>query len=167
MNVIIRLGSIAAVLTFCAWHARAGESPASGLCTPAETAYFACRSSRERWISLCGQAPRTLQYRFGAMARTELRFPEDPAAGAASFALAHYFRFHTDRIEVAFRNQGVDYAIFDYKEDGKRRAGVRVTTVDGKETELVCSGRITSRLGKLEGIVRCDPDNALNSGACR
>ena len=166
MNFIIRLGSIAA-LVFCALHASAAGSPTPGLCMPAETAYFVCRTSKERWISLCGTAQRALQYRFGTLARTELRFPEDPAAGAASFAFAHYFRFQTDRTEIGFRNQGVDYALFDYTEEGKRRAGIRVTTTEGKETELVCSGRITSRLGQLDGIVRCDPDNALNSGACR
>lgn len=108
-----------------------------------------------------------LQYRFGSTGRTELSFPEDPSAGASSFLFAHYFRFQTDRTEVSFRNKAVDYAIFDYTEDRKRRAGVRVTTADGKETELVCSGAVASRLPELKNVLRCDADNALNGGNCR
>lgn len=99
--------------------------------------------------------------------RIALTYPQDASAGVSSFLFAHYFRFQTDRTEVGFRNQRVEYAIFDYTEDGRRRAGVRVTTADGKETELLCSGPITSRLAELKAVLRCDADNALNGGSCR
>jgi hypothetical protein len=139
----------------------------SGLCKPDETTFFACQTSRQRSISLCGKSPRELQYRFGTPMKIELRFPENTAEAAKVFELAHYFRYRTDRTEVSFRNGGIDYAVFDYSEDdGKRHAGVRVTA-KGKDSELVCSGKITSRLAKLEGVLRCDPDNALNMGVCR
>ena len=147
--------------------AHGAERSAHGLCRPDETTFFACQTSRQRSISLCGRSPRELQYRFGTPAKIELRFPDNTAEAPKVFELAHYFRYRTDRTEVSFRNGGSHYAVFDYsEEDGKRHAGVRVT-IDGKESQLVCSGRITSRLEMLEGVLRCDPDNALNMGACR
>ncbi len=80
--------------------------------------------------------------------------------------LAHYARFQTERVELSFQNDGVNYALFDYLEAGQRTAGVRVTTTDGKERELACSGPITGRLGPLVKQLPCDADNALNEGAC-
>jgi hypothetical protein len=145
----------------------ASGAHAAGLCAATEKTYFACNTSAGKSISLCGAPPRTLQYRFGAAQRPELTHPRDPSAGPARFLYAHYFRSGTDRWEITFDDQSVDYAIFDYTEDGKRRAGVRVTPAGGKETELVCSGAVVSRLGELKGVLRCDPDNALNGGACK
>lgn len=138
----------------------------AGLCSAGETSYFTCQTTRHRWIGLCG-TDRSLQYRFGTNVRTELRYPEDPASGSASFLFAHYFRHQTDRTEVTFRNRGVEYAVFDYSEGRKRRAGVRVSAPDRKDVELVCSGKITSRLADLKSVLKCDPDNALNGGGCR
>ena len=140
---------------------------AEGLCAAGETTYFACETTRQRNISLCGKMPRELQYRFGIPGKVDLSFPGNAANSAKAFDFAHYFRYQTDRTEVRFRNGNIEYAIFDYsEEDRKRHAGVRVTA-DGKESQLVCTGRITSRLAKLEGVLRCDPDNALNMGTCR
>lgn len=79
---------------------------------------------------------------------------------------AHYARFQTDRVEVRFENQGSEYVLFDYSEGRTRRAGVRVTTADDKEREFACAGRITSRLGELRNVLRCDADSALNGGKC-
>jgi len=163
----MRVVVISATIAAFAGCAHADGVPGAGLCSAAETSYFACQTTKQRWISLCGQAPRSLQYRFGTPAKPELRYPEDPAAGAASFLFAHYFRYQTDRAEVTFRNQGVEYAIFDYTEGRERRAGVRVTAATGKDVELVCSGKITSRLLELKGMLKCDADNALSGGSCR
>lgn len=157
------LGALLALLATC-WHA---DATAGGLCAATETTFFACQTRQRKWISLCGSVPRTLQYRFGTVARTELSFPDDPAAGIAGFQFAHYFRYRTDRTEVGFRRGDVEYAIFDYTEDRKGSAGVRVTLTDGKEREIGCAGPIESRLTKLEGVLRCDPENALNAGGCR
>jgi hypothetical protein len=162
---VTRAGAACALLALSTSGPHA-PAAAAGLCAATETTFFACNTSQAKSISLCGAPPRTLQYRFGSAQRPALAFPRDPSAGAASFLYAHYFRYRTDRSEVTFNNQSVDYAIFDYTEDGKRRAGVRVTTSGGKETELVCSGPIISRLGDLKGVLQCDPDNALNSGGC-
>jgi hypothetical protein len=156
-------GMVLALLT-SASHAAA---PAAGLCAATETTFFACTTKRAKSISLCGAPPRTLQYRFGAAQRPALVYPRDASAGPVSFLYAHHFRYQADRSEVTFSNRSVDYAVFDYTEEGKRRAGVRVTSADGKETELVCSGPVTSRLRELEGVLRCDADNALNGGGCR
>lgn len=156
----------AAAVAATASAARA-DGEAIGLCAPAETTFFSCPTAKERWISLCGSPPRTLQYRFGTSSRIELRYPRRPAAGAKSFDYAHYFRRQTDRTEISFANAGVDYAIFDYTEDARRRAGVRVTRRGAAETEILCAGKVLSRLAKLEGVIRCDPDNALNLGRCK
>jgi hypothetical protein len=163
---VTRTGAACALLALLTSQSHAAAA-AAGLCAATETTFFACNTSHAKSISLCGTPPRTLQYRFGAAQRPELRFPSDPSAGAASFLYAHYFRYQTDRTEVTFHNQSVDYAVFDYTEDGKRRAGVRVTPAGGRETERVCSGPIINRLGELKAVLRCDPDNALNGGGCR
>jgi hypothetical protein len=154
---------VLALLT-SASHAAA---PGAGLCAATETTFFACTTKRAKSISVCGAPPRTLQYRFGTAQRPELVYPGDASAGPASFLYAHHFRYRADRFEVTFSHRSIDYAVFDYREDGKRRAGVRVTNAEGKETELVCSGPVTSRLAELEGVLRCDADNALNGGGCR
>jgi hypothetical protein len=157
------LGALLALLPTC-WHA---DATAGGLCAATETTFFACQTRQRKWISLCGSVPRTLQYRFGTVARTELSFPDDPAVGLTRFEFAHYFRYQTDRTEVSFHSGEVDYAVFDYTEHRKRSAGVRVTPADGREREFACRGRIESALQKLNGVLRCDPDNALNPGGCR
>jgi hypothetical protein len=163
----MRVLAAAALLAALAACTHADRVPAAGLCTAGETTYFACPTTKSRWISLCGTPSGSLQYRFGTPAKAELRYPSDPASGSAGFLFAHYFRFQTDRTEVTFRNQGVEYAVFDYSEDRTRRSGVRVTSAEGKDTELVCSGGITSRLPELKGVLKCDADNALNGGSCR
>ena len=140
---------------------------AEGLCATGETTYFSCQTTKQRSISLCGKMPRELQYRFGMPGKVELSFPGNAKDSAKAFEFAHYFRFQTDRTEVSFRNGDVDFAVFDYSEDDRtRHAGVRVTA-NRKDTQLVCTGKITSRLAKLEGVLRCDPDKALNMGTCR
>ena len=144
-----------------------GEVAGAGLCTAGETTYFACQTRQQKWIGVCGSAPKSLQYRYGAQQKVELAFPQDPAAGTKSLAFAHYFRSQVDRTEVTFSSQSVDYSVFDYTEDGKRRAGVRVAPAGGREVEVACTGKITSRLADLEHVLPCDRDNALSGGACR
>jgi len=39
------------------------EKP-TGLCAATEQSYFSCRTTRSRWIGLCGNSPRQLHYRF-------------------------------------------------------------------------------------------------------
>ena len=143
------------------------EVAGAGLCASSETTFFACQTRQDKWISVCGSLPRTLQYRYGTSDRPELSFPQDASAGTQKLLYAHYFRAQTDRTEVTFNNGAVDYAVFDYTEDGTRIAGVRVTPSAGKETQVVCRGPVTSRLAQLKGALKCDPDNALNGSGCR
>lgn len=156
--------ALALVIGSASLHA--DMAPPRGLCDTSETTYFACQTTKQRWIALCGELPATLQYRFGRANSVEFRFPAQASAGPAKMLFAHYSRYQTERAEVAFNNVGVDYAIFDYLENGEHRVGVRVTTTDGKERELLCAGKIISRLGELKGVLGCDPDNALNGGIC-
>jgi hypothetical protein len=143
-----------------------GAPPHVGLCVAGETAYFSCAASRARSISVCGASPSTLQYRFGRPQAIELRFPASPAEGPKRIHFAHYGRYQTDRIELRFENAGAEYVVFDYQESGKRLGGVRVTTTDGKQRELSCTGPITSRLAELKEALPCDRSSALNGGSC-
>jgi hypothetical protein len=162
----MRVAVIAAAIAASTIFMRADSALSHGLCIAGETSFFTCHTKNKRWISLCGAQPAILQYRFGTQARTEFRYPEKTADSISRFRYAHYSRFQTERVEISFSSQGVAYAVFDYTEDRVHRAGVRVTTSDGQERELVCSGRTISRLTELKGTVRCDTDNALNGGNC-
>jgi hypothetical protein len=136
-----------------------------GLCAERESVYFSCQTSLGRWIALCGTANDKIQYRFGTAGYIELAFP-GPDGGRQVFRYAHYFRTGVDRMEVLFRNGGVDYAVFDYSERGRRTAGVRVASDSGREREFKCRGTIRNRLAELEGVLPCDQDSALNLGSC-
>ena len=138
----------------------------SGLCAPQETTYFQCSAGKGRTINLCGPGDGAVQYRFGRNGTVELAYPADAKEGARSLRYAHYFRAQTDRYEVRFENQGVEYVLFDYQEGQRREAGVHVTGADGKETDVVCSGPVRSRLPALQGVLRCDAESALNGGRC-
>lgn len=139
----------------------------AGLCTGAETSFFSCPTATSKWIGLCGSHSGAIQYRFGTPGRIEFRFPTNPADAAGSVALTHYGRFQVERLELTFSNHGADYTLFDYFENGKQNAGVRVVTRAGKEHEIPCAGPIVSTLPKLRAVLRCDPDNALSLGQCR
>jgi hypothetical protein len=141
-------------------------SLAAGLCHAGETTYFSCPTARHKSINLCGGLPAAVQYRYGTADKVELAYPENPAEGAQQLGYAHYARYQAERSEVGFSRDGVDYAVFDYTEDGRRSAGVRVTTADGSEHEVACAGTIEGRLDALGKSLRCDPDNALNGGSC-
>lgn len=139
---------------------------AGGQCRAQETTYFSCDTARHKTISLCGATPSALQYRYGKPPQVELQFPDKPSDGVNQLRYAHYARFQTDRSEVTFSRSGVDYAVFDYTEQGKRSAGVHVTTADGTEHEVLCTGPIEGHLSALGKSLRCDTDNALNGGNC-
>lgn len=145
--------------------ATAAPQPPGGLCAEREDIYFSCQTSLGRWVALCGSGNDKIQYRFGRAGHVELAFPGTDG-GRHVFRYAHYFRAGVDRIEVLFRNEGFDYAVFDYNERGSRTAGVRVTSDSGREREFKCRGGIRSRLAELEGLLPCDQDNALNLGSC-
>lgn len=138
----------------------------TGFCTAPETTWFACPTAGGRQLALCGEAGHGLQYRFGHPPRADLQFPARAEDGLAQMFHAHYFRAGVDRTEIRFTTAGTDYVVFDYTEDGHRRAGVRVATPDGRETEVACRGPITSRLAELGPRLPCDADSALNGGQC-
>jgi hypothetical protein len=149
----------------CVNSAMADGSPVFGLCHANEGALFSCPTSRARWISLCGTG-KSLQYRFGRVGAVELVFPTNAESGPQTMFFADYRRPRVERAEVRFENQGTEYAIFDYQEEGKRLAGVRVTVAGGQELDVRCAGPVRGRLLELKPLLRCDPDNALNGGRC-
>ena len=155
-----------AVLTTQATAHAGGAAPRS-LCEPGEAVQFSCPMGRGRLLSVCGQPPAALQYRFGKPGRIELRYPADAAQGPQLFLFAQYMRYQVDRVALHFTNDGTEYEVFDEREDGQRSAGVRVSKAGAdRETELPCRGPVTSRLGALKPLLRCDADSALQGGSC-
>src|SRR6185312_2356490 len=139
--------------------------PAS-LCDAAQTSYFSCQTARHRTLSLCGTLPSALQYRYGTPGKIELSYPDDAAQGAQQFAFAHYSRYQTERVEISFNHRDADYTVFDYTENGKRSAGVHVSTVAGNSAEIRCAGEIMGTLAPMGKSLHCDTDSALNAGQC-
>ena len=147
--------------------AEAVAGSTGSLCEPGEAVQFSCPMGRGRFVSVCGQPPAALQYRFGRPGRIELRYPANAAQGPQQFLFAQYMRYQVDRVALHFTNEETDYEVFDEHEDGKRSAGVRVSRAgDGRETALPCRGPVTSRLGALKPWLRCDADSALQGGSC-
>lgn len=159
---LIAILALASASTWAADSLPKGKGP----CLESETAYFACQTSKQRWIALCGSIPETLQYRFGRKDHPEFIFTEKASEGLEKFLFAHYARYRTDRVEVRFNNRDVDYTIFSYVENGNHDAGVRVITPEGKEHEFNCVDKISTRLIELKEVLRCDPESALNAGNC-
>lgn len=145
---------------------RAAAPAARSLCATAETTYFSCAASGHATISLCGVLPGKLQYRYARAGQLLLRFPRSAGQGVQQLRYAHYSRYQTERSEVSFSDAGTDYTLFDYREHGRRSAGVQLTDADGAEHELLCTGPIQGRLAPLAKSLRCDSDSALNGGHC-
>jgi hypothetical protein len=158
---------LAAAPTARASGATPPAKPAASRCEPGEAVQLSCPIGRGRTLSVCGQPPAALQYRFGKPGQIELRYPADAAQGPQLFLFTQYMRYQVDRIALHFTNEGTDYEVFDEHEDGKRSAGVRVSKGgDGRETALPCRGPVTSRLGALKPLLRCDADSARQGGSC-
>jgi hypothetical protein len=145
----------------------AAAAPAT-LCDPMQIEYFACDVGNGERVALCGRTPAFLEYRQTSRHRAPYRYPAAGSGeGEADFALAHYFRAQIDRTEVSFSDANRVFVVFDYLENGRRQAGVRVTDKAPGERVLQCRSPVRARLEELKGHLRCDPDNALNLGGCR
>ena len=86
-------------------------------------------------------------------------------------SLGEFERAYGDGGRLAYGDTRMDNFVWHaarafYTEGGKRSAGVRVVTAAGKEVDIACGNQVQSRLGKLEGVLECDADNALSMGAC-
>lgn len=162
MKRSVQLSLVLVVAAVTQAHAARAQS----LCAKDETTYFSCPTGNGRSINLCGKPAQTLQYRFGKPGRVELAFPAQAEHGFDAFRYAHYMRSQVDRFELRFDNAGTEYVLFDYMESGRRDAGVGVTQ-GGKEISVSCRRPVRSRLGELEGKLKCDAESALTGGACR
>ncbi|MDE2280271.1 MAG: hypothetical protein KGK04_11900 [Xanthomonadaceae bacterium] len=147
-------------------YLQAAPAYAEGQCLAGETTYFSCKTSQGNVMSLCGNVPSALQYRYGRPPHVELAYPLHPANGTKKLLFAHYSRYQVSRSEVTFGHAGNDYAVFDYLAHGQRHAGLHLTLPDGSEHEVHCTGPISGRLNALRGSLHCDPDSALNGGSC-
>jgi len=133
------------------------KNQSSSLCRNEEQVIFTCTvAPGARTVSLC------------ASSAVELQFPRARANTQWAFRCAHYFRARVDRTEIRFDNQGYRYTIFDYYEGDMKPvptiAGVRPSKHGASqlETEWLCQGKASSKLGRLETIIPRDPDNPLN-----
>lgn len=150
------------------------KAPTLSLCRGDEQVLFNCVvAGSTKLISLC--AAKSLdhrrgyvQYRYGKPGAVERQFPQARANTQLGFRYARYFRAQVDRTEISFDNHGYRYTIFDYYEGdvtpAMAVAGVRIGKhgAEGRETELQCRGKPTSKLGSLETVIPRDQDNALN-----
>lgn len=141
------------------------------LCQADEFVYFSCMTARKRVVSVCGSAPGSnaslkLIYRFGTRRHVELEHPS--GASPEAFRLAIYTRYRTSVSALGFTRNDIDYEVFDRYEDNAEEAGVDVSrAADGKALSQVrCVRPWVSNLAKLEGIVPCDKESALNLGRC-
>lgn len=146
--------------------AAGGATPPSHCAAPAQTS-FACPTTGGRVVALCRDADDAVVYRFGRIGVVELQYPPSAQPHAGRMLYAQYSRYGTDRVEVRFGEQGTEYTVFDYREDGVRRAGVRLASSGGRQREIACHAPITGHLGGLKNRLPCDTDSALNLGTCR
>ena len=135
-------------------------------CAAHETVYFQCATASKKVINLCGVEKQTLQYRFGPPGKIELAYPANAASGWAQLQYAHYQRYQTSQTEVSFSNNAAQYTVFKRTEFSRVTAGVQVSTTAAGDKLLQCRGKVITKLEALEALP-CDPDNALNLGACK
>lgn len=164
-----------AIVVLATASAASADAPAT-LCEAGERVYFSCATApRGRIASLCGSADLGgasgyLQYRFGRPGAVELAFPSARAGSLHRFRYDHYLRPLVDRQGVWFVTGGYRYEILHHREaettPEEVYAGVEVTPdVEGTSPRAFpCRGPVRSELIALEGVVPCDPANAL--GGC-
>jgi hypothetical protein len=150
------------------------NNQSSSLCRAEEQVMFSCTvTPGARSVSLCASSALDhrrgyLQYRYGSSGAVEWQFPQARANTQLAFRYARYFRAQVDRTEISFDDQGYRYTIFDYYEGDMKPvtsiAGVRMSKHGATklETELLCQGNASGKLGSLESIIPRDPDSPLN-----
>jgi hypothetical protein len=171
---------IAVVVILCCAATSTIQTPSH--CAASETVIFSCRiKGSPKVLSLCGSKNLTkdvgyLQYRFGRPGKVELQFPEEKQNSQAQFLFEHYFRAQVDRTAVKFKNGGYEYSIYDAYEGEEAPArnyrGVSIEYIGsegdsadankgGENRDLECTGRVISRLNKLENVIPCNKDDSL------
>jgi hypothetical protein len=102
--------------------------------------------------------------------RLKINFPLLRGNSQAQFLFEHYFRAQVGRTYVKFKNGGYEYSIYDTYEGeelpARRYRGVSIdylgsegdsadTNKDGRteNRDLECTGRVISRLEKLENVI--------------
>ena len=145
-------------------------------CAPDEQVIFSCgiRDS-SKVLSLCASRQLTkeegyIQYRFGAVGKSEFGFPPSREGSRVRFSYSHYFRAQADRTEVRFRNGKYEYSVFsDYEGDMRpaiNESGVRISdTSTEEEKTLLCKGKTVNQLALLAPIIPCGGEDS--SGECQ
>ena len=145
-------------------------------CAPDEQVIFSCGiKGSSKVLSVCASRQLTkdkgyIQYRFGAVGKSELEFPSSREGSQTRFSYSHYFRMQVDRTEVRFTSGKYEYSVFsDYEGDMKpaiNESGVRISdTSTGDEKTLLCKGKALNRLAHLATVVPCDKEDP--SGECQ
>jgi hypothetical protein len=143
---------------------------AATLCQPDEQVLFSCAVKlKDRIVSLCAAKDLSatkgyLQYRFGTSGKIELQFPETRENSQKALHYGHYFRAQVDQTRIYFTKDKYLYELFtDEEGDVKPKIsskGVRTSEVAApdKTHEILCASPPVNQLGKLEGVLSCDPD---------
>ena len=146
---------------------RAAGGARAGCARRRKQTIFRARARASNGSACAAPPPAQFSTAFGRPGRLKLAFPANPAGAPNTLYLTDYARFQVDRSGLIFTRDGFAYAVFAYRENGKRSAALRVTPAASEKVEIACAGRVSNELPKLRGLLRCDPDNALSLGECR
>ncbi|MGZ3692619.1 MAG: hypothetical protein ACXVAX_14010 [Pseudobdellovibrio sp.] len=164
------------LLFFFQTSVQADEFRIAHLCAQGEKVYFNCQTAKDsKTISVCGSPDLSkkrgyLKYRFGTPEKIELEFPSNKKNSLQKFYFAHYLRYQTDYSLLSFTHKKFKYAVFknyDETQKPKTSSGVMITTDDQNEKSIICKNELVFELNQLEGIVACDPEDALTMGQCK
>ncbi len=159
------------VAVACCATTTAGASGPSAhetsLCGADQRPVFSCSTSNRKRLAICATPPHEVQYRFGLPGKVEFVYPPSARDGPRLLRYAEYHRPLTNRYTLSFTNDGVEYSVFDFDEDGRSTAGVTVQRgAQGQGLTISCRGRPKGSLVPLKDLVACDRDSALNLGSC-
>jgi len=160
----VALVSFFAVMTYVAPNVDANSSAAqSPLCTKAEKTIWTCTIQKTmKTASLCASkdldsSKGYVQYRFGKAGKIELQFPSSKENSQEQFRYSRYTRPLVTYLTLTFENNGFTYKIEDVNNAEEKPpindAFIKVTSPDGKETELKCKQPTKGSLMELEDIV--------------
>ena len=143
MNSAVVIRNLAVVALVFLASLFAPMATAQTHCSAAERSIFSCEIGR-KVLSLCSspdldESKGWLQYRFGALDKLDLVFPEKPEHPKKHFrSVRNYSSAEQVLIqELGFKKGSTGYTVYREETKGKKEAGVYVT-VNGKDTYLKC-----------------------------
>lgn len=131
---------------------------APSLCEATEAVVLTCSlKGSTKLLSLCADANfpapgASLQYRFGAPGKVELRYPEAQSNGRKSFFYSATGYAGGGEAHIRFANGAYDYILFERTVQGES---------GGKRKPQFSAGVITRKAGKVLSVRTCAQGRAL------